>query len=113
MYVSCMDIYPSATACHLSQYKKTFLVGNIDLARLSKLLWVKSITLEMTLRLSSTAIKQQSSNFVSVGTTDYEISKRNPERLKMIAQDTGAQYIIGGVITDLTATIEQKLKEDI
>ena len=49
---------------------------------------------------------------VSVGTTDYEISKRNPERLKMIAQDTGAQYIIGGVITDLTATIEQKLLQE-
>ena len=30
----------------------------------------------------------------------------------MIAQDTGAQYIIGGVITDLTATIEQKLLQE-
>ena len=38
--------------------------------------------------------------------------KENPERLKMIAEDTGAQYIIGGVITDLTATIEQKLLRD-
>jgi hypothetical protein len=57
-------------------------------------------------------LDQQSANFVSVGTTDYEISQRYPERLKMIAQDTGAQYIIGGVITDLTATIEQKLLRD-
>ena len=30
----------------------------------------------------------------------------------MIAQDTGAQYIIGGEITDLTATIESKLLKD-
>ena len=30
----------------------------------------------------------------------------------MIAQDTGAQYIIGGDITDLTATIESKLLKD-
>ncbi len=28
------------------------------------------------------------------------------------AQDTGAQYIIGGDITDLTATIESKLLKD-
>lgn len=27
-----IDIYPSATGCHVDQYKKTFLVGNIDLA---------------------------------------------------------------------------------
>ena len=30
----------------------------------------------------------------------------------MIAQDTGAQYTIGGEITDLTATIESKLLKD-
>ncbi len=57
-------------------------------------------------------LKQESASFVSVGTTDYEINKRYPERLKMIAQDTGAQYIIGGVITDLTATVEQKVLRD-
>ncbi|HAS63876.1 MAG TPA: flagellar basal-body protein, partial [Vibrio sp.] len=27
-----IDIYPSATGCHVDQYKKTFLVSNIDLA---------------------------------------------------------------------------------
>ena len=57
-------------------------------------------------------LDEESGNFVSVGTTDYEIDKHYPERLKMIAQDTGAQYILGGVITDLTATIEKKLLKD-
>ena len=47
-------------------------------------------------------IGQESGSFVSVGTTNnYDINVRNPDRIKMIAQDTGAQYIIGGVITDL------------
>ncbi|MFS1425593.1 flagellar assembly protein T N-terminal domain-containing protein [Shewanella sp. 10N.286.48.B5] len=30
MITARIDIYPSANACHESQYKKTFLVGNID-----------------------------------------------------------------------------------
>lgn len=57
-------------------------------------------------------LDQTSRSFVSVGTTDYSISANYPERTKMIAQDNGAQYIIGGVITDLTATIDAKLLKD-
>ena len=108
-----IDIYPSATACHLSQYKKTFLVGNIDLASPKQAVMGQIYNVgDDFATVINRQLSLESSNFVSVGTTDYEISKRNPERLKMIAQDTGAQYIIGGVITDLTATIEQKLLKD-
>jgi hypothetical protein len=57
-------------------------------------------------------LAKESRSFVSVGTTNYDIDKRRPEVIKMIAQDTGAQYIIGGEITDLTATIESKLLKD-
>ncbi len=57
-------------------------------------------------------LAQESRSFVSVGTTNFDIDKRQPEVIKMIAQDTGAQYIIGGDITDLTATIESKLLKD-
>ncbi len=32
--------------------------------------------------------------------------------IKMIAQDTNAQYIIGGAITDLSATVKQNLLKD-
>lgn len=49
----------------------------------------------------------RSYSFVSVGTTRYEINKRQPERIKMIADDLGAQYLVTGEIKDLTATIEQ------
>lgn len=110
-----IDIYPSATGCHVEQYKKTFLVGNIDVASPQQAVMgqVYSIGDDFA-NVINRQLDQESVNFVSMGTTDYEINKRYPERLKMIAEDTGAQYILGGVITDLTATIEQNiLREDI
>lgn len=108
-----IDIYPSATGCHVSQYKKTFLVGNIDIASPQQAVMGQVYRLgDDFAHVINRQLKQESASFVSVGTTDYEINKRYPERLKMIAQDTGAQYIIGGVITDLTATVEQKVLRD-
>ncbi|MEF1253583.1 flagellar assembly protein FlgT [Vibrio sp. M260112] len=108
-----VDIYPSATSCHVDQYKKTFLVGNIALASPSQAVMGQIYDVgDDFANVINRQLDQESANFISVGTTDYEISKKYPERLKMIAQDTGAQYIIGGVITDLTATIEQNLIKD-
>ncbi|MCK6262633.1 flagellar assembly protein FlgT [Vibrio sp. ZSDE26] len=108
-----IDIYPSATGCHVSQYKKTFLIGNIDLAAPQQAVMGQIYSVgDDFAHVINRQLDQESSSFVSVGTTDYEISKRFPERLKMIAQDTGAQYILGGVITDLTATLDQKLIRD-
>ncbi|MGY3570454.1 flagellar assembly protein FlgT [Vibrio paucivorans] len=108
-----LDIYPSASGCHVSQYKKTFLVGNIDVASPQQAVMGQIYNIgDDFAHVINRQIDQESASFVSVGTTDYEISKRYPERLKMIAQDTGAQYIIGGVITDLTATIDKKLLRD-
>ncbi len=108
-----IDIYPSATGCHVSQYKKTFLIGNIDLAAPQQAVMGQIYKVgDDFAHVINRQLDAESSSFVSVGTTDFEINKRYPERLKMIAQDTGAQYILGGVITDLTATIEQKLLRD-
>ncbi|EGU31175.1 hypothetical protein VIBRN418_05679 [Vibrio sp. N418] len=108
-----IDIYPSATGCHVDQYKKTFLVGNIDLASPQQAVMGQVYSLgDDFAQVINRQLDEESSSFVSVGTTDFEINKRNPERLKMIAEDTGAQYIIGGTITDLTATIDQKLLKD-
>ncbi|WP_159651475.1 flagellar assembly protein FlgT [Vibrio atypicus] len=105
-----IDIYPSATGCHVDQYKKTFLVGNIDLQSPQQAVMGQIYSIgDDFANVINRQLDQESVNFVSVGTTDYEIDKRNPERLKMIAEDTGAQYIIGGTISDLTATIEQNL----
>ncbi|KII80486.1 flagellar assembly protein FlgT [Vibrio renipiscarius] len=108
-----IDIYPSATGCHVDQYKKTFLVGNIDLASPQQAVMGQVYSLgDDFAQVINRQLDQESSSFVSVGTTDFEINKHNPERLKMIAEDTGAQYIVGGTITDLTATIDQKLLKD-
>lgn len=105
-----VDIYPSATGCHVDQYKKTFLVGNIDLVSPQQAVMGQIYNIgDDFANVINRQLDQESVNFVSVGTTDYEINKRFPERLKMIAEDTGAQYILGGVITDLTATVEQNL----
>ncbi|MGF1754439.1 flagellar assembly protein FlgT [Vibrio makurazakiensis] len=110
-----IDIYPSANGCHVDQYKKTFLVGNIDIASPQQAVMGRVYKLgDDFSHVVNRQLSQQSRSFVSVGTTDYEIDKRQPEVLKMIAQDTGAQYIIDGVITDLTATIESRtLRDDI
>ncbi len=113
MITARIDIYPSANACHESQYKKTFLVGNIDVASPQQAVMGKIYKIgDDFSHVVNRQLSQESRSFVSVGTTDYEIDKRRPEMLKMIAQDTGAQYIIGGVITDLSATIESKLLRD-
>ncbi|AVH32363.1 flagella assembly protein FlgT [Vibrio fluvialis] len=108
-----IDLYPSATACHVDQYKKTFLVGNIDVASPQQAVMGQIYDIgDDFAHVVDRQIAQESHSFVSVGTTNYDIDARNPERIKMIAQDSGAQYIIGGVITDLTATVDQKLLKD-
>lgn len=113
MITAKIDIYPSANACHDSQYKKTFLVGNIDVTSPQQAVMGRIYNLGDDFgHVVDRQLAQESRSFVSVGTTDYDIDKRRPEVIKMIAQDTGAQYIIGGDITDLTATVESKLLKD-
>jgi hypothetical protein len=107
MYVKVrVDIYPSATGCHVDQYKKTFLIGNIDINDPQQAVMGQIYDLgDDFANIINKQLTQESRSFISVGTTDYAIDKQHPERLKMIAQDTDAQYIIGGVINDLTATM--------
>ncbi len=110
-----VDIYPSATGCHTAQYKKTLLVGNVDVASPQQAVMGQIYQVGDDFSyVMNRQFDQTSRSFVSVGTTDYSISRSYPARTQMIAQDNGAQYIVGGVITDLTATVESKvLKDDI
>ncbi|CAM2817841.1 flagellar assembly protein FlgT [Vibrio mytili] len=110
-----VDIYPSATGCHTNQYKKTVLVGNIDIASPQQAVMGQIYRVgDDFSRVVNRQLDQTSRSFVSVGTTDYFISSHTPARTQMIAQDNGAQYILGGEITDLTATVEsQTLQDDI
>lgn len=114
MYVRTrIDIYPSATACHVEQYKKTMLIGNIDLASPQQAVMGQIYQVgDDFAQVINRRLEQESRSFVSVSTTQYDIDPKAPERIKMIAQDAGAQYIMGGMITDLTATIEQKTLQD-
>ena len=113
MITARIDIYPSANACHERQYKKTFLVGNIDVTAPQQAVMGRIYNIgDDFSHVVDRQLAKESRSFVSVGTTNYDIDKRRPEVIKMIAQDTGAQYIIGGEITDLTATIESKLLKD-
>jgi len=110
-----VDIYPSATGCHTEQYKKTILVSNIEIASPQQAVMgqIYQIGNDFS-RIVNRQLAQTSRSFVSVGTTNYSINSNYPDRTQMIAQDNGAQYIIGGLITDLTATVEsQRLKDDI
>ncbi|EGQ8498334.1 flagellar basal-body protein [Vibrio alginolyticus] len=108
-----VDIYPSATGCHTEQYKKTMLVGNIEVASPQQAVMGQIYQVgDDFSHVVNRQLDQTSRSFVSVGTTDYSISSNYPARTQMIAQDNGAQYIIGGVITDLTATVESQLLQD-
>lgn len=108
-----IDIYPSATSCRMSQYKKTILVGNIDIESPQQAVLGQIYNLGADFsRVFSRQLDQSSRSFVSVGTTQYELDAHYPKRLRMISQDTGAQYIVSGSITDLTSTLDQKMLAD-
>jgi hypothetical protein len=101
-----IDIYPSATRCRTDEYKKTLLIDNIDLISPQQAVMGQIYELgDDFARVLSKQLTQQSHSFISVGTTDYGIDKHHATRIKMIAEDMGAQYILSGKITDLTATI--------
>ncbi|MFC5078296.1 hypothetical protein VTH8203_04211 [Vibrio thalassae] len=103
-----IDIYPTAKACHNEQYKKTFGVAMFDIVDPQQAVMGQIYRLgEDFSSLVSKQLEHRSYSFVSVGTTRYEIDKRQPERIKMIAEDLGAQYLVTGKINDLTATITQ------
>ncbi len=101
-----VDIYPSARACHNQQYKKTLLVGDLRLISPQQAVMGQIYQLgEDYTKVVERQIDKQSHSFVSVGITPYKFGVEDPTRIQMLAQDTGAQYLIGGNIIDLTATI--------
>ncbi len=108
-----LDIYPSATGCHVDQYKKTFVIGKVDMVSPQQAVMGAIYQLgDDYSQIINRQLTQQSMSFVSVGTTPYNVDKRQPEIIKMIAQDNGAQYIVSGAITDLTATVESSFLSD-
>jgi hypothetical protein len=108
-----IDIYPSANGCQVGQYKKTFLVGNFNIDSPQQAVMGQIYDLgDDFSRILNRQIDQQSLSFLSVGTTNYALSKDNPIVTTMVAQDHAAQYLISGSITDLTATVESSFLSD-
>ncbi|RYU69492.1 flagellar basal-body protein [Aliivibrio finisterrensis] len=105
-----IDIYPSANSCHIGQYKKTFMTSEITIDSPQQAVMGKVYQLGEDLStVFSRQLDKESQSFVSVGTSHIRIDKRQPDVVKMIADDHGAQYIFSGNITDLSATVEQNL----
>lgn len=105
-----IDIYPSANSCHIGQYKKTIMTSEITIDSPQQAVMGKVYKMGESLStVFSRQLDKESQSFISVGTSHLRIDKRQPEVVKMIAEDHGAQYIFSGNITDLTATIEQNL----
>ncbi len=105
-----VDIYPSARGCHVDQYKKTFTVGLIDIIEPTQAVMGGIYNLGKDYgNIISRQLNEESLSFYSVGTTEYEIRKDQPEVVKMLAQDTGAQYLMTATIGDLTATVKSSL----
>ncbi|GAL12686.1 flagellar protein FlgT [Vibrio astriarenae] len=97
----------------VDQYKKTFLIGNFDIASPQQAVMGQVYNLGRDFsEVISRQLGQESLSFVSLGTTNYEIGRTFPQRTKMIAEDTGAHYIVAGAITDLTATVDEKVFKD-
>lgn len=106
-----LDIYPSANSCHLEQYKKTILISKIDIESPQQAVMGSIFELgDDFSQLINKQVEKESYSFISLGTTHYTVDKKQPEMVKMLAQDHDAQYIINGHITDLTSTVDNSDK---
>ncbi|CZF77091.1 flagella assembly protein FlgT [Grimontia marina] len=105
-----IDIYPTANACHKNQYKKGLVMGRFDIVspQHAALGGIFQFGDDFTVLLQR-QFETQAQSFVVQGITPYSISPAQPDVATMVAEDTGAQYLLVGTITDMTATIDQKV----
>ncbi|KJF98226.1 flagella assembly protein FlgT [Photobacterium leiognathi] len=111
MYItSRIDIYPSAKSCHKTQYKKGILLGSFSITEPQQAAMgsVYKIGKDFAYILGK-QIQKRSQSFIVTGTTAVPFSTTDASAMTMLAEDHDAQYLIGGEITDLTATLDEKL----
>ncbi|PSV46578.1 flagella assembly protein FlgT [Photobacterium sp. GB-36] len=111
MYVtSRIDIYPSAKSCHKTQYKKGILLGSFSITEPQQAAMgsVYKIGTDFASMLGK-QIQKRSQSFIVTGKTTVPFSATQVSAMTMLAEDHDAQYLIGGEITDLTATLDEKL----
>lgn len=104
-----IDIYPTANSCHSNQYRKSLLIGRFNIASLqdAALGGIFQFGDDFTLLLQR-RFETQAQSFVAQGITPYKISSSQSDRTRLIAQDSGAQYILIGEINDMSATSDSK-----
>ncbi|KJF96534.1 flagellar basal-body protein [Photobacterium angustum] len=113
MYVtSRVDIYPSAKSCHKTQYKKGILLGSFSIAEPQQAAMgsVYKIGTDFASMLGK-QIQKRSQSFIVTGKTTVPFSATQASAMTMLAEDHDAQYLIGGEITDLTATLDEKSRK--
>ncbi|MEI8609615.1 flagellar assembly protein T N-terminal domain-containing protein [Enterovibrio sp. Hal110] len=105
-----VDIYPTANACHKNQYKKGLVMGRFDIVSPdhAALGGIFRFGDDFTVLLQR-QFETQAQSFVVQGITPHAISPTQPDVATMIAEDTGAQYLLVGNITDMSATIDTKV----
>ncbi|HIF9057188.1 TPA: flagellar assembly protein FlgT [Photobacterium damselae] len=105
-----IDIYPAAKSCHKTQYKKPLLLSDFTLLSQQQAIMggIYQVGEDFTTMLKR-QIQQRSQSFVVAGTTHIPFNANNPSMMMMLAEDKDAQYLISGQITDISATLDQKL----
>ncbi|WP_394210761.1 flagellar assembly protein T N-terminal domain-containing protein [Enterovibrio calviensis] len=108
-----IDIYPAAKACHKNQYKKGLLLSRFDIVspQQAALGGIFQFGDDFTVLLQR-QFETQAQSFVVQGITPHNVSPTQPDIATMIAEDAGAQYVMIGSITDMSATIDQKVLRD-
>ncbi|PCS21951.1 flagella assembly protein FlgT [Candidatus Enterovibrio escicola] len=106
-----IDIYPMANACHKNQYRKDLLIGRFKIVSPAHaaLGGIFQFGDDFTALLQR-QFETQAQSFVVKGISSHTISSIQPHVATMIAEDMGAQYLLIGTITDMTATIGTKVQ---
>ncbi|WP_096619504.1 flagella assembly protein FlgT [Candidatus Enterovibrio altilux] len=104
-----IDIYPTASACHKNQYRKELLMTrfNIVSPEHAALGGIFQFGNDFTVLLQR-QFETQAQSFVIQGISPHAISLTQPYITTMIAENTSAQYLLVGNITDMSATIDKK-----
>ncbi|SIN75024.1 flagella assembly protein FlgT [Salinivibrio sp. ES.052] len=102
-----LDIYPSANACHKTQYRKGIVLTRFPIIspQQAALGGIYQFGDDFSVLLNR-EIKQHAQSFVGRGIANVDISPNRPRAASMLAEDKDAQFVVTGAITDLSATTE-------
>ncbi|OOE89799.1 flagella assembly protein FlgT [Salinivibrio sharmensis] len=102
-----LDIYPSANACHKTQYKKGMVLTRFPIVspQQAALGGIYQFGDDFSVLLNR-EIKQHAQSFVGRGIANVDVSPNAPRSVAMLAEDKDAQFVITGAITDLSATTD-------